>query len=134
MGYFYAAMWIIVGLLLIFSFSKEHKIFYFAGGFFLLLGAWWLADSILPEDNLFAGAWGTALWIVTLIALVVLSVFFFIERQRNIKKDLEEKKKDQDKQPPAQAPETPPAGEDNLRANVSGVNIMRPREDPDDED
>lgn len=91
MGYFYAILWFAVGLVLIFSISKENKIFYFAGGFFILLGAWWLADCLMPESDLFAGAWGAALRIVTLLALVVLSVFFFIERNKNIKKEIAEK-------------------------------------------
>lgn len=92
MGYFYAIMWFAVGLILIFSISKENKIFYFAGGFFILLGAWWLADCLMPESDLFAGAWGTALRLVTLAALVILSVVFVIERNRNIKKEMAEKK------------------------------------------
>ncbi len=90
MGYFYAMMWFVVGLVLIFSISKEHKVFYFAGGFFILLGAWWLADSLFPDSKMFDGAWGTALRIVTLAALVVLSVFFMIERNRNIKREMME--------------------------------------------
>ena len=44
MGYVYAAMWLIAGLILIFRLSKENKIFYVAGGFFLVLGVWWLLD------------------------------------------------------------------------------------------
>ena len=46
MGYVYAAMWLIAGLILIFRLSKENKIFYVAGGFFLVLGVWWLLDSL----------------------------------------------------------------------------------------
>lgn len=42
MGYVYAAMWLIAGLILIFRLSKENKIFYVAGGFFLVLGVWWM--------------------------------------------------------------------------------------------
>ncbi len=129
MEYFYAVMWFAVGLILIFSFAKEHKIFYLAGGFFVLLGAWWLADALLPDDNLFAGAWGGALQIVTLIALVILSVFFFLERQKNVKQEMTGKKEaEKEKEEP---PQTPPA-DDSLRANVSGVNIMRPRGGPED--
>ncbi len=83
MGYFYAILWFAVGLVLIFSVSKENKIFYFAGGFFLLLGAWWLADSLFPALEVFSGPGGMALRVVTLIALVVLAVSFFRERRRN---------------------------------------------------
>lgn len=95
MGYFYACMWFIVGLILIFSLSRENKVFYFAGGFFLLLGGWWLADTLLPEVNLFEGGWGIALRCVAGVALVVLTIFFFLERRRNMEKD---GKKDSDKQ------------------------------------
>ena len=35
MQYFYAFLWFAVGLILLFSMTKESKIFYFAGGFFL---------------------------------------------------------------------------------------------------
>ena len=49
MQYFYAIMWFVVGLILLFAMSKENKIFILAGGFFLVLGGWWLADAIRPE-------------------------------------------------------------------------------------
>lgn len=94
MGFFYAAMWFIAGFILIFSLAKEHKVFYFAGGFFLLLGAWWLADAFVPED-LFAGGWGIALRIITLAALVLVSVVFFAERRKMIQK---ESKKSEEKE------------------------------------
>ena len=83
MGYFYAIMWFAVGLILIFSLSKENKVFYGAGAFFLLLGAWWLADAFLPEQDLFSGGWGIALRCIAGVALVVLTVFFFREYRRN---------------------------------------------------
>ncbi len=123
MGIFYAVMWFIVGLILIFVLSKENKIFYVAGAFFLLLGGWWLADSLLPQDDLFAGGWGLALRVVTIVALVALSVAFFLERQRNIKKEMEEEEKAADRQ------KARPSDPEDLRAGVSGVNLTRPRED-----
>lgn len=91
MGYFYAIMWFAVGLILIFSISKENKVFYFAGGFFMLLGAWWLADCLMPEKGLFEGKWAMALRIITLAALAILSVAFMLERKRNITKSAQEK-------------------------------------------
>lgn len=87
MGFLYAILWFAIGLVLLFSLSKENKIFYFAGGFFVLLGAWWLVDAIFPDLAVFEGWAGTALRIVTLVALVVLSVVFFIERQRTLKEE-----------------------------------------------
>ncbi len=90
MQYFYVALWLLVGFILIFSMAKENKIFYFAGGFFILLGLWWLADALLPE-NLFAGGWGVALRCVTAAALVLLSVVFFLERQKSVKREMQGK-------------------------------------------
>ena len=44
MDIIYAIVMLIAGLILIVSLSKENKVFYVAGGYFLLLGIWWLAD------------------------------------------------------------------------------------------
>lgn len=80
--FLYAALWFAVGLILIFSISKENKIFIFAGLFFLLLGGWWLADALLPEVNLFEGGWGVGLRCVTGAALVVLAWAFVKEYRK----------------------------------------------------
>lgn len=86
MTYVYAGMWFLVGLILIFRMGKENHVFYGAGAFFLLLGGWWLADAILPE-NLFAGAWGWALRGVTAVALIFMCVAFFRENKRQKAED-----------------------------------------------
>ena len=77
MGYVYAAMWFIAGLILIFRLSKENKIFYVAGGFFLVLGVWWLLDSLFPDWKV--------LKVLTFIVLVVLAIVFFILNRRGWK-------------------------------------------------
>ena len=64
------------GLILIFSLSKENKVFYVAGGYFILLGGWLMADKLLPERELFAGAWGIAFKVITGVILVVLVAVF----------------------------------------------------------
>lgn len=93
MGFFYAALWLVIGFVLIFTLSKENKIFYLAGGFFLLLGVWWLLDSLLPI-SLFADWWGVVLRVITLAALAVMVWGFLTERKRNIQKDRENGKDD----------------------------------------
>lgn len=92
MQYFYAILWFAVGLILLFSMTKESKIFYVAGGFFLLLGAWWLANALLPEMKLFEGGWGLALRFLTGGALGVLAAAFVREYRRK-KKEAEEAEK-----------------------------------------
>lgn len=85
MTYVYAAMWLLVGLILIFRMGRENRVFYGAGAFFLLLGGWWLADAIRPE-NLFAGVWGWVLRGITAVALIFMCVAFFQESKKS-KKD-----------------------------------------------
>lgn len=84
MEYVYAGMWLIVGLVLIIRMSKENKIFYFAGGYFLFLGAWWLANALLPI-NMFAGGWGMALRVITGLALAAFCIVFFRDYRKSAK-------------------------------------------------
>lgn len=94
MNYFYAILWFVIGLVLIFSMTKENKIFCFAGIFFLFLGAWWLIDALLPEISLFDGGWGIALRCISGAALVILTISFLLERRRMLRKQEESKEKD----------------------------------------
>ncbi len=82
MDYVYAAMWLIVGLILIFRLGKENRVFYVAGGFFLILSGWWIANIVSPED-LFAGTWGIVLRVITAVALVILCVVFWQYYQKD---------------------------------------------------
>lgn len=93
MQYFYAILWFMVGLILIFSLSKENKIFILAGAFFLVLGGWWLANALTPDMDLFSGTWGVALKCITGAALVILTAAF-VKEYRKKGRDTE---KDQDK-------------------------------------
>lgn len=92
MQYFYAGLWFLVGLMLIFSFSKENKVFIPAGIFFLFLGGWWLANALLPEVDLFAGGYGIALRVISLVALGGLG-FVFVKEYRKGEKAAKESKK-----------------------------------------
>ncbi len=75
MTYFYAAIFIAIGLILIFALRKENKIFILAGGFFIVLGGWWLLNEFMPFD-MFAGEWGWALRIISCVVLAILVVYF----------------------------------------------------------
>ncbi len=86
MGYMYAAIWLIAGLVLIFRLSKENKIFYLAGAFFLVLGGWWLADAIWPAWQVFQGVPGIVLKVLTGVVLVILAVQFFLLNRAGAKK------------------------------------------------
>ena len=93
MSYVYSAMWFLAGLILIVRMGRENKIFYFAGAFFIVLGAWWLADELLPL-NLFTGVWGLLLRIVTGVALLILCLAFFRERRALSQKEPPSAEKD----------------------------------------
>lgn len=89
MGYFYGAIWLLIGLILIFSMSKENKVFYIVGAYFLLLGAWWVANELFPAAKLFEGGWGIALKVISGAAILFLAVFYyrnFWKPRRNGKK------------------------------------------------
>lgn len=94
MQYFYAILWFAVGLILIFSMSKENRIFLLAGGVFLVMGCWWLADALWPEIKMFEGGWGIGLKCVTGAALVILTAAFVKEYR---KKSREAAEKDDDR-------------------------------------
>ena len=40
MGYVYAAMWLIVGIYLIYTGAKENRLFCFLGAYFVFLSIW----------------------------------------------------------------------------------------------
>lgn len=82
MTYVYAAMWFVVGLLLILRMGKENRIFYAAGGFFIVLGGWWLA-SALGVQGMFSGTPGWILRGITAAALGFLCWAFLKESKKN---------------------------------------------------
>lgn len=85
-AYFYAALWILVGLLLVFRMGGENRVFYPIGGFFLFLGVWWAAGEVTGR-NLFTGTWGWTLRAVTAAALILACAEFV----REVKKTRGEK-------------------------------------------
>lgn len=84
LAYFYAAVWLAVGLILIARMGKENRVFYLLGGFFLFLGVWWTAGT-LTGINLFVGTWVWILRGVTSAVLAAALVVFF----RQLRKDRE---------------------------------------------
>lgn len=77
MDYVYGGMWLLIGLILIFSLTKENKIFYFVGAYFLILGGWWIANALIPAVNLFEGTPGIVFKGISVIALLVIAVFYY---------------------------------------------------------
>lgn len=84
MEYVYAGLWLICGLLLLFRFGKESRVFYALGGFFLFLGAWWLANIFLPV-NLFEGAWLWVLRGLSACALALAVYGYYAEKKKTLK-------------------------------------------------
>ena len=92
-GYIYVFLWFAVGLLLLFRFGKENKVFYPLGGFFLLLGVWWLVDT-LQGGMMFEDVWGWVLRLVTAGALVLACTVYYKETKRSREED-EARKREQ---------------------------------------
>lgn len=91
MGYMYAAIWFIAGLVLVFRLAKENKIFYLAGAFFFVLGGWWLADAIQPAWQVFQGVPGIVLKVIAGVVLVFLAVQFYRINRAGRKADKQDK-------------------------------------------
>lgn len=87
MQYVYAVMWFLIGLILIWRMRKENRVFIFAGGIFLFMGAWWLADALMPQIDLFTGAYGWIFRGVMAVALIVTVLVFFRQKKRDGEED-----------------------------------------------
>ena len=83
MQYVYAVMWFVMAMMLIFKFSKENKIFYLAGGLFVVFGFWWLFDAILTDVNLFAGLYGWIFRGIVAVVLIIITIFYINYRKNN---------------------------------------------------
>ncbi len=90
MDYVYGAIMVIAGLILFFSLSKENKIFYVAGAYFVVFGGWWIANGLTPNVDLFAGTWGIVFKCLTVVVLAVLIVVF-VKEYRKKGKDISPK-------------------------------------------
>lgn len=90
MEYVYTAMWFAIGLILLISFVKENKVFILAGGYFLLLGTWWLLD-ILLDVQMFEGVPGICFKVFTGAVLVFLAVYFIVQYFRGHKQGAQKK-------------------------------------------
>ena len=91
MGYMYAEIWFIAGLVLVFRLAKENKIFYLSGAFFFVLGGWWLADAIQPAWQVFQGVPGIVLKVIAGVVLVILAVQFYRINRAGRKADKQDK-------------------------------------------
>ena len=118
MDYVFAGLWLVVGLLLIFRFGRENKVFYLLGAFFLFLAGGWIADILLPVD-LFAGVWPWVLRALALCALAAACVAYYREMKRNKAKGRQQELPEDSLEdwgagslPPARGDAEPPAAGD----------------------
>lgn len=129
-GYIYVFLWFAVGLLLLFRFGRENKVFYPLGGFFILLGVWWLVDT-LTGGMMFQGAWGWALRIVTAGALALACTVYYKETKRSREEDEARKRAQAEARQAAMLPRDgePLSEEAGNEADTSGAD--GPNETPD---
>lgn len=93
MGYVYATLWFVVGLILIFKMARENKAFFAVGGFFLFWGVWQLLNELL-EVNMYDGILG---WIhkgIAILALALCAFIVYIERKKSLAKFTNQKERE----------------------------------------
>lgn len=77
MEYVYGMVWFAVAAILILKMSKENKIFYMLGGYFVVLGIWWILNAWKPELGLFVGTWRLILAAISTVVLGITAVFYY---------------------------------------------------------
>lgn len=82
MGYFYGAAWLIVALILFFKMGKEHRVFYFLGGYFVFMSAWWILDAALEQDFFGNNIYGWGFRVIT-AAVLALSIWVYLKEKSN---------------------------------------------------
>ncbi len=95
MGYVYAALWLVVGMVLVFKMGRENKAFYAVGGFFFFWAVWQLLGEIL-NVNMYDGAFG---WIHKGIGVLTLALCIFIiytERKKSLESSADSSDKSDD--------------------------------------
>ena len=86
MSYFTAGIFMVLGLVLIVKFGREWKPCFAAGGMFIILGVWWVLNTLYPEHPIIDGWLGWAVKIAAAVTLVGLAILFMIERKREVAK------------------------------------------------
>ena len=80
MGYVYAAMWLIVGIYLIYTGAKENRLFCFLGAYFVFLCIWWLIDELLPI-NMLDGNYAVVLRCISGAVLLIALIIYIIQKK-----------------------------------------------------
>lgn len=84
MGYFTAGVMMLLGVLLIVKYGRELKVCYPAGGMFIVLGIWWVLNTIYLENPIIDGWLGWVVKIATGVMLAALAAYFFIVRKKEV--------------------------------------------------
>ena len=80
MGYVYAAMWLIVGIYLIYTGAKENRLFCFLGAYFVFLSIWWFVDEWIPV-NMLDGVYAVVLRCISGAVLLAAVVIYVIQKK-----------------------------------------------------
>lgn len=94
MGYVYAVLWFVVGMILVFKMGRENKAFFAVGGFFFFWGIWQTLNEILPI-NMYDGIYGWIHKAIALLALVLCILVVYKERKKTTLPSNKEKSSDE---------------------------------------
>lgn len=82
MGYIYASMWMIIGILLFVKTRKINPLFIIVSFYFEFMGIWWLLNELTSID-MFKGIYILVFRIISAVVLVI-SAMLYIREKREI--------------------------------------------------
>ena len=87
MGYIYAVMWLVAGIMMLVNFRKLNPLVVPVSIYFLFLSGWWFANELLPVDLMHGGyAWIMRGISAAVIVLCIL-IYYSVKKKRVGKQD-----------------------------------------------
>lgn len=80
MGYVYTAMWLIVGIYLLYTGIKQYRILCFFGAYFIFLGICWGLNELLPQNILTDDPYITVIRCVSAVAAAGAILYYVITK------------------------------------------------------
>lgn len=83
MGYIYASMWMIIGILLFVKTRKINPLFIIVSFYFEFMGIWWLLNELTSID-MFKGIYILVFRIISAVVLAISAMLYIREKRKII--------------------------------------------------
>lgn len=83
MGYIYASMWMIIGILLFVKTRKINPLFIIVSFYFEFIGIWWLLNELTSID-MFKGIYILVFRIISAVVLAISAMLYIREKRKII--------------------------------------------------